>query len=106
MVTRIGARRPRQLFLGEWREKRGLTQQQLADRVGTTKESVSRGENGKRQMNVAILAEMADALGIDVPDLFFSPDKPSPSELLRAMPRETVQAAEDFLAIAGRKTGT
>ncbi|WP_410052672.1 helix-turn-helix domain-containing protein, partial [Bradyrhizobium sp. SZCCHNR1064] len=41
MPPRIGPRKPVRLFLAEWREKRGLTQQQLADRLETSDVTVS-----------------------------------------------------------------
>lgn len=106
MVTRIGTRRPRRIYMVEWRDKRGLTQQQLADRIGTTKESISRWETGKRQMNVEILAEVAHALDIDVPDLFRSPDQPTPADLLRDLPAEKVQQVIDYIGFVTRKTGS
>lgn len=48
-----------------WREHRGLTQQELADRAGISKPYLSQIESGKRQGTVETLAAIARAL--DVP---------------------------------------
>lgn len=53
--------RPRH-FLREWRKYRHLTQQQLADRIGTVVSSISQLENGKQGYSQAILEALADAL--------------------------------------------
>jgi DNA-binding XRE family transcriptional regulator len=48
-----------------WREHRGLTQQELAKRIGTSKPYLSQIENGKRKGTVETLKAIARAL--DVP---------------------------------------
>lgn len=48
-----------------WRDYRGLTQQELADRAGISKPYLSQIESGKRQGTVETLAAIARAL--DVP---------------------------------------
>ena len=48
-----------------WREHRGLTQQELADRAGISKPYLSQIETGKRQGTVETLSALARAL--DVP---------------------------------------
>ena len=47
----------------EERLRQGLTQQQLADRLGTKKTYISRVENGKQNMNIATLFRIFDCLG-------------------------------------------
>jgi transcriptional regulator with XRE-family HTH domain len=54
--------------LKRWRIRRGLTQQQLADRVGARLQYVSRVEQG-RGCNRAVARKMADALGVDLDEL-------------------------------------
>jgi DNA-binding XRE family transcriptional regulator len=48
-----------------WRARRGLTQQELADRAGISKPYLSQIESGKRQGTVETIAAIARAL--DVP---------------------------------------
>lgn len=64
MPQRIGdPRRRRPHFIREWRAFRGLTQQQLADMLGTTKTSISRIEDLKQGYTQDFLEACADALG-------------------------------------------
>lgn len=48
--------------LKAWREKRGLSQEELAERVGTTKSVVSLLENEKRPLSSKWLRKFAEAL--------------------------------------------
>lgn len=94
MVERIGPKRPFRLFLAEWREEKGLTQQQLADRLGTTDMTVSRWETGKRKPDINAQAAIAQAMGMDDPiDLYRDPAQPSADALLRGQPPEIVAQA-------------
>lgn len=64
MPHKIGnGNRRRRHFIREWREFRGLTQEQLADQVGTTKTSISRIESLKQSYTQDFLEAAADALG-------------------------------------------
>lgn len=51
------------------REKRGLSQQSLADRAGVTKSTVYEAETGRRTPMLDSLGKIADALGVEVADL-------------------------------------
>lgn len=48
--------------LRAWREKRGLSQDELADKVGTTKSVISLLENEKRPLSSKWLRKFAEAL--------------------------------------------
>lgn len=93
MIARIGPNRPFRHYLREWREYRGLTQQQVADRLETNKGNVSNWENGKRSIGADVQAALAEALSIDPGDLFRDPQQPSADALLRnASPEVRAQA--------------
>ncbi|WP_161810182.1 helix-turn-helix domain-containing protein [Steroidobacter agaridevorans] len=47
------------------REKAGLTQQQLADRLGKPQSFISKYEGGERRIDVIEFIAIADALDID-----------------------------------------
>lgn len=47
------------------REASGLSQDQLADVLGSTRSAVSRYENGEREMGIVTFTQYADALSID-----------------------------------------
>lgn len=53
----------------ETREKLGLSQAQLAERLGRTQTAVSLWESGRRTPGLDDLIEIADALGVDVTTL-------------------------------------
>jgi transcriptional regulator with XRE-family HTH domain len=93
MPARIGPRRQRRLFIVEWRENRGLTQVQLAARLGTTDMTVSRWERGTVLLNTGVMSALADALGIEPEDLYHHPDRPTPNSLLRDQPDEVIEQA-------------
>ncbi|NLP30936.1 MAG: helix-turn-helix transcriptional regulator [Clostridiales bacterium] len=50
-------------------EKRGITQQQLADRLGISKQVMSKIINGEKAINVAELSQIATLLGSSADDL-------------------------------------
>ena len=59
----------RTTFIRQWREARGLTLEQLAERIGTTHASLSRIERGKQPYTQPMLEAIADALGTDAASL-------------------------------------
>lgn len=94
MVVRIGPKQPHRLYLAEWREKAGLTQEQLGERLGTSDVTISRWETRRRQPDLNALAALCEALegalGLDLQpmDLYRHPDTPSADALLRGQPPE------------------
>jgi transcriptional regulator with XRE-family HTH domain len=106
MVTRIGSKggNPARLYFRQWREKRGLTQEQVAERLNTTKATVSRMETGKVQYNRGYLEALALALSIEPDQLLRDPEQPSADSLLqKASPeqRARVLSVIDALLKAG-----
>lgn len=55
--------------LKEHRIRRNLTQRQLADRVGITRQSISNYENDIRNIDLDILVSLAKILDISTDDL-------------------------------------
>lgn len=53
-------------FIKELREKNGLTQVELAERLGVTFQAVSKWENGKNIPNMQILKKISKEFGIDI----------------------------------------
>lgn len=52
-----------------WREHRGLSAAQLADRIGVTPAHVSKLENRRGQPSVGVLKKIANALDVDLDTL-------------------------------------
>ena len=95
MPVKIGPRKPRKIFLAEHREKRGLTQEQLAARLETTAMTVSRWERRATAVSTDTLEAIAEALGngLEAEDLYHHPDEPTPNQLLRGQPAEVIESA-------------
>ena len=58
-----------------WREYRGLTQQQLADKVGISKPYLSQIETGKRTGTTDILSVIAKALDVSLDEVITTENK-------------------------------
>lgn len=59
----------RRVFIREWRKHRGLTLEQLAERVDTTHATLSRVERGRQDYTQGLLEALAEALSCDPEDL-------------------------------------
>jgi transcriptional regulator with XRE-family HTH domain len=97
MPPRIRPRTPIRLYLAKWRDRKGLTQQQVADRLETSDVTISRWETGERRPDLNAQAAYAEALGIELPDLWRDPDRPSADELLRGQPQDVVDQAMNII---------
>ena len=53
----------------EMRQKRGLTQKQLADRLGVKQQNVSDWERGERSPSVKNLKKLSEILNCQIDDL-------------------------------------
>lgn len=82
MVKRIQSEKPVRLFLAEWRERRGLSQEALAERIGTTKASISRWENFERDLTTNVLGAIAHALNVEPVQLFRHPNEANVDDML------------------------
>jgi transcriptional regulator with XRE-family HTH domain len=65
MVFKVGRCRLRELRLG-----RGWTQDELSNKSGVSKSSISSFENGKRQMKVESVKNLIYALNCELDDLY------------------------------------
>ncbi len=57
------------------RKEKNLTQDELAERLFCTRQTISNYENGKSEPNIALLVELAKVLEVDVSDLIYGPKK-------------------------------
>jgi transcriptional regulator with XRE-family HTH domain len=67
LVKTLGSRRHKALIslLVERREALGMTQTQLADKLGEYQSFVARLESGQRRVDVVEFLELAEVLGFD-----------------------------------------
>jgi transcriptional regulator with XRE-family HTH domain len=99
MVTRIGARRPRRLYLREHRKDKGISAEQMAGRLGMERESVLRLEReAMTRANPEKQAEYADILQIQPEALWRPPSDPSLDTLVEQAPPEKRELSHDMAA--------
>jgi transcriptional regulator with XRE-family HTH domain len=100
--------RPRQFFK-QWRKHRGLTQEQLAERIGIARSYLTKIERGDRRYDQPFLEAAAEALRCEPCDLIMR--DPTDSEQIWSIweqldPVQRVQAMAVIRAIKGVATGT
>lgn len=61
------------LFVREWREHKGWSQGELANRLGCEQHYVSKMETGKIKPTIEHLGELSEAFGVDPEDLLGPP---------------------------------
>lgn len=96
-------------FFRAWRKFRGLTQEQVAERVGMAASSISQLETGKQGFTDKTLADFAVALNCDPGDLLSRDPNVEGAvvDLLRLIRRKDPQTVMAFLtALPDAKTGT
>lgn len=64
-----------------FRKSAGFTQDELAKRLNTTKQTISRYEKGDRKANQDMLFELCDIFGVSIDDFF-----PSQNESTASLP--------------------
>ena len=75
-----------------FRKSAGFTQDELAKRLNTTKQTISRYEKGDRKANQDMLFELCDIFGVSIDDFF-----PSQNEALQSPPASPIQTIYDEL---------
>ena len=55
----------------DWRKRKGITQIELAERVGCRRETIGKLENGKYNPSLKLALDVAKELDATVYDLFF-----------------------------------
>jgi transcriptional regulator with XRE-family HTH domain len=81
-----------------------MSQEQLANRIGSTKSSISRWETGERDITLGALGAIAEALDCQVADLYRDPNRPSADALMQGMDDTTRLKALRMIEIL--RTGT
>lgn len=75
-----------------FRKSAGFTQDELAKRLNTTKQTISRYEKGDRKANQDMLFELCDIFGVSIDDFF-----PSQNETLQSSTTSPIQTIYDQL---------
>jgi DNA-binding XRE family transcriptional regulator len=95
--------------LKAWRKYRGLTQEQLAERIGIARSYLTKIERGDRRYDQPFLEAAADALRCSVADIIMR--DPTDSEALWSLwggltPPERIRAVAVLKAMKGDSTGS
>ena len=91
-------------YLKEWRQKRGMTQEDLAEALKTSKGEVSRYERGERTLSLLIQFRLMRALNITPAQFFTPPDARSADALLAGLsPDERDRYLAALEALVGAK---
>ena len=80
-------------FLRELRTEKGLTQEQLAEKLNVSGRTVSRWENGNNMPDLSIIVELADFYDIDIRELLNGERK---SEEMNEDLKETTLKMADY----------
>jgi transcriptional regulator with XRE-family HTH domain len=90
----------------KYRKIRGLSQESLAEKAGTSTTHIGMIEIGKRFPSTKMLEQIAVALGVDTPELFTTETVvflPSYNKSIERMYQDIMSDFEDFKkAVAGR----
>lgn len=86
-VERIGS------FLKNLRKEKGITQEQLAEKLGVSSRTVSRWETGSNLPDLGILIELADLYNVDIRELI---DGERKSENMEQETKDTLMKAADY----------
>ena len=80
-------------FLQELRKEKGLTQEQLAEKMNVARRTVSRWETGSNMPDLDILIELADYYEVDLREILSGERK---SEHMNKELKETVLQVADY----------
>ena len=81
-----------------FRKSAGFTQDELAKRLNTTKQTISRYEKGDRKANQDMLFELCDIFGVSIDDFF-----PSQNESTQTSTTSKIQSIYDELEPNGQR---
>ena len=80
------------------REKRGLSQEKLAERVDLTRTSITNIEKGRQKLLVHTLFLLSDALAVPIIELIQAPERTDPVDAAeKALPANLPQNARDWV---------
>lgn len=103
MVTRIGKKRRLHLYIQEWMENRGLSDEQLGLRMGVARATVWRWRSEQHRLNPEKIEALARALDLEPQDLWrppsepILPGRPSLDEMIKDAPEDLQNTATDIV---------
>ena len=106
-VRRTSPKAPVRHYLKEWRNRRGLTQDQLADRVDCSRGLISQYEKGITEIPEGMVYALAHALSIEPGDIFnVNPERAGEViDLMRLLKDADPSVQKEILDFAAFKLG-
>lgn len=86
-----------------WRNARGLSQEELADRAGINRGYMSDLENGRYSATIVMIGKLAEALAIEPAELLRLPARSAAPRRGRTRPSAMLEAAEEPTRFDGPK---
>lgn len=85
------------LFIAEWIEFRGLSDEKVANRIGVARETIWKWRTQPQRLDPNKLAALAEALDIEPQELWFPPSRPSLDAMVRDAPDDLHATAADIV---------
>lgn len=82
------------------RKQNGYSQEQLADKLGIARQTLSKWENGSNMPDISLLAELADFYDVSIPEII---DGERKSENMNEEVKETVLKLSDYTETINQK---
>lgn len=106
-MNRIGPKKPFRHYIHEWIQHRDLDGVRMAGRMDVEPGTISKLLSGKMRLSDKWLVGFAEALDVEVIDLFRDPRRPTREELLAGLSEDDVQKVIQIIEVMkGGRTGT
>ena len=80
-------------FLKDLRKEKGITQEQLAEKLGVSGRTISRLETGKNMPDISLLVEIAEFFDVSIPEIIKGERK---SEYMKNETKEVAETMSDY----------
>lgn len=101
-TPRIGKGRRVHLYIREWMEHRGLSDEQVANRIGVARETIWRWRTEQHRLNPEKIAQLAAALDIEPEELYRPPSSPNLNAIVKDYPEDLQKKAAEMVRLLGR----
>lgn len=91
------ARRPDYLYIKEWFDARGMSDEKVAEVLGVARETVWRRRTEQHRLNPKKIAELAAAIGIEPEQFYRPPGEESIDAMLKGKPADLRSTAADIV---------
>lgn len=95
---RVGQKRKLHLYIKEWMDERGLSDERLANRLGVARETVFRWRTQQHRLNPEKIAVLASALDLEPIELYRLPGIRSLDAIVANAPDDVRQTAADIVS--------